>query len=131
MALCECGFSPLANFGKNFHGSSFLKTPNIQTNSTVSLSGINLILSEGMSLNKCFFHCNLECCEIASAAGRKLCNIFGNPFFRIYLNAEHVAYWNRFVVAQNVQGSVTKAMTASKHCILFLIMKSVFCGVVY
>ncbi|KAF4798084.1 hypothetical protein TURU_067051 [Turdus rufiventris] len=30
----------------------------------------------------------------------------------IYLNAEHVACWNRFVVAQNVQGSVTKDMIA-------------------
>lgn len=53
-------------------------------------------------------------------------NIFGKFFFRIYLNAEHVAYWNLFVVAQNVQGSVTKDMTASKYCILFIIIKSIF-----
>ncbi|RMC15082.1 hypothetical protein DUI87_07262 [Hirundo rustica rustica] len=31
----------------------------------------------------------------------------------IYLNAEHVACWNHFVVAQNVQGCVTKDMTAN------------------
>lgn len=75
------------------------------------------------------FYCNLKCCEIASTVGRKLCIIFlVNFFFRIYLNAEHVAYWNLFVVAQNVQGSVTKDMTASKYCVLFLIIKSMFCG---
>lgn len=39
-----------------------------------------------------------------------------------------MAYWSLFVVAQNVQGSVTKDMTASKYCVLFLILKSIFCG---
>lgn len=48
--------------------------------------------------------------------------------FRIYLNAEHVACWNHFVVAQNVRGSVTKDMTASKYCVPFLIIKPIFCG---
>lgn len=38
-----------------------------------------------------------------------------NILTKIYLNAEHVAYWNHFVVAQNVQGSVTKDMTASSN----------------
>lgn len=75
------------------------------------------------------FYYNLKCCEIASAVGRKLCIIFSvNFFFRIYLNAERVAYWNLFVVAQNVRGSVTKDMTASKYCVLFLIIKSILCG---
>lgn len=53
-------------------------------------------------------------------------NIF-SLFFRIYLNAEHVASWNHFVVVQNVQGSVTKDMTASKYSVLFRIIKSVVC----
>lgn len=117
---------PLWLIGKNFHGNSFLKTLNIQTNK-VSLSGINLILSEVMSLNKCFFFTVTWNAVRLHVLQGENCNIFGNTFFRIYLNAEHVAYWNRFVVAQNVQGSVTKAMTASKYCTLFLIMKLIFC----
>lgn len=38
-----------------------------------------------------------------------------NILTKIYLNAEHVAYWNLFVVAQNVQGSVTKGMIANSN----------------
>lgn len=42
-----------------------------------------------------------------------------------------MAYWNRFVVVQNVQGSVTKDTTASKYYVLFLIIKLIFCDFIY
>lgn len=55
MAVYECGFFPLASYGKNFYGNSSLETLSILNNNKFSLSRIDCLLSESISFHKCNF----------------------------------------------------------------------------